>query len=288
MVLDTLRSWLPVKRARPPVVAVLRLHGVIGPQQGPFRPSLNLAALAGAIEHAFKLKGIKAVALSINSPGGAPVQSALIHDRIRALAAEKKLPVYAFCEDVAASGGYWIACAGDEIHANATSIVGSIGVISAGFGFTEMIEKIGVKRRLYTAGEKKSLLDPFLPENPDDVARLKTIQAELHEAFKTHVRRRREGRLRDDESRLFNGDFWTGEKALELGLIDGVGDLRSVMRERYGDKVRLRVVQAGRNWLQRRLGIGATPSWEEGFAGDVAHGLFAAAETRALWSRFGL
>lgn len=288
MVLDTLRSWIPIKRARPPVVAVLRLHGVIGPQQGPFRPSLNLAALAGAIEHAFKLKGIKAVALSINSPGGAPVQSALIHDRIRALAAEKKLPVYAFCEDVAASGGYWIACAGDEIHANATSIVGSIGVISAGFGFTEMIEKIGVKRRLYTAGEKKSLLDPFLPESPDDVARLKTIQAELHEAFKAHVRRRREGRLKDDESRLFNGDFWTGEKALELGLIDGVGDLRGVMRERYGDKVRLRVVQAGRSWLQRRLGIGATPGWEEGVAGDVAHGLFAAAETRALWSRFGL
>ncbi len=288
MVLDTLRSWIPIKRARPPVVAVLRLHGVIGPQQGPFRPSLNLAALAGAIEHAFKLKGIKAVALSINSPGGAPVQSALIHDRIRALAAEKKLPVYAFCEDVAASGGYWIACAGDEIHANATSIVGSIGVISAGFGFTEMIEKIGVKRRLYTAGEKKSLLDPFLPESPDDVARLKTIQAELHEAFKAHVRRRREGRLKDDESRLFNGDFWTGEKALELGLIDGVGDLRGVMRERYGDKVRLRVVQAGRSWLQRRLGIGATPSWEEGVAGDLAHGLFAAAETRALWSRFGL
>lgn len=288
MVLDTLRSWIPIKRARPPVVAVLRLHGVIGPQQGPFRPSLNLAALAGAIEHAFKLKGIKAVALSINSPGGAPVQSALIHDRIRALAAEKKLPVYAFCEDVAASGGYWIACAGDEIHANSTSIVGSIGVISAGFGFTEMIEKIGVKRRLYTAGEKKSLLDPFLPENPEDVTRLKTIQSELHEAFKAHVRRRREGRLKDDESRLFNGDFWTGEKALELGLIDGVGDLRSVMRERYGDKVRLRVVQAGRSWLQRRLGIGSTPSWEEGFAGDFAHGLFAAAETRALWSRFGL
>ena len=288
MVLDTLRSWIPIKRARPPVVAVLRLHGVIGPQQGPLRPSLNLSALAGAIEHAFKLKGIKAVALSINSPGGAPVQSALIHDRIRALAAEKKLPVYAFCEDVAASGGYWIACAGDEIHANATSIVGSIGVISAGFGFTEMIEKIGVKRRLYTAGEKKSLLDPFLPENPEDVTRLKTIQGELHEAFKAHVRRRREGRLKDDESRLFNGDFWTGEKALELGLIDGVGDLRSVMRERYGDKVRLRVVQAGRSWLQRRLGIGSTPSWEEGFAGDFAHGLFAAAETRALWSRFGL
>ncbi len=288
MVLDTLRSWIPIKRARPPVVAVLRLHGVIGPQQGPLRPSLNLAALAGAIEHAFKLKGIKAVALSINSPGGAPVQSALIHDRIRALAAEKKLPVYAFCEDVAASGGYWIACAGDEIHANATSIVGSIGVISAGFGFTEMIEKIGVKRRLYTAGEKKSLLDPFLPENPEDVARLKTIQAELHEAFKAHVRRRREGRLKDDENRLFNGDFWTGEKALELGLIDGVGDLRTVMRERYGDKVRLRVVQAGRSWLQRRLGIGAAPSWDEGFAGDFAHGLFAAAETRTLWSRFGL
>jgi serine protease SohB len=274
----------------PPTVAVLRLTGVIG-QVGPLRAGLSLARLAPAIDRAFSLSNVRAVALAINSPGGSPAQSSLIARRIRQLAREKNVPVVAFAEDVAASGGYWLACAADEIYADLNSVVGSIGVISAGFGFTEMIEKIGIERRIYTSGERKSMLDPFRPERPEDVERLKIIQAEIHDGFKAWVRERRGDRLKAGPEILFNGEFWTGQRALDLGLIDGIDDLRSAMRRRFGDHVRLRVVGGERSWLRRRLQAGgysdddARPSilpinWADDLLGAV--------EARALWSRFGL
>ena len=267
----------------PPLVAVLRLTGVIG-AMGPLRPGLTLARLAGQIERAFKMKDVKAVALSVNCPGGSPVQSALIAQRIRALAEEKEVKVYAFAEDVAASGGYWLACAADEIFANESSIVGSIGVISQGFGFKELIERHGIERRVHTSGDRKSMLDPFLDEEPKDVNRLKAIQKEIHESFKENVRQRRGDRLKANERTLFSGEFWTGAKGLELGLVDGLGELRQVMRERYGEKVRLRLVDGEPKWWRRRLGLELAATGP----GDWAAGLVAAAEERALWSRFGL
>ncbi|MDP6688121.1 MAG: S49 family peptidase [Alphaproteobacteria bacterium] len=285
MNMDGILSRLPIKalRDRVPLVPVLRLDGVIAAQGSPLRPALNIAALAGPIERAFAMKGARAVALAINSPGGSPVQSALLHDRIRLLADEKELPVYVFCEDVAASGGYWIACAGDEIYASEGSIIGSIGVIAATFGFEGALEKLGIERRLFTAGDKKSLLDPFLPMEEDDQKRLAALQKEIHDSFKRHVRTRREGRLKAGERKLFSGEFWTGTKAEGLGLIDGIGDLKSVMREKFGDKVRLPVVGADKSWLQRRLGLGSRLP-EINLAGD----LLATAEVRAIWARYGL
>ena len=272
-------------RAAKPQVAVLRLAGVIAPM-GPWRGGLSIAGLAGPIERAFGLKPLAAVALAVNSPGGAAAQSALIATRIRALAQEKGVPVIAFVEDVAASGGYWLAAAADEIYASETSIVGSIGVISASFGFHELIQRLGIRRRLYTAGERKSLLDPFLEENPADVARLRAIQAEMHEAFKAHVRARRAGKLKASEEALFNGEFWTGKRALELGLTDGIGEMRETLRLRFGEKVRLRPIGGGRSWLRRRLGLAAEGflSSSEGWAPE----LLSALEARALWARFGL
>ncbi|HEX7005708.1 MAG TPA: S49 family peptidase [Alphaproteobacteria bacterium] len=268
-----------------PVVAVLRLHGIIG-RVGPVRTGITLAGLASVIERAFRMRHLKAVALTINSPGGSPVQSALIHTRIRALAEEKGIPILAFAEDVAASGGYWLACAGDEIYANENSIVGSIGVVSAGFGFPEMLKRLGIERRVYTSGERKAILDPFRPEDAEDVAHLRAIQGDIHESFKTLVRTRRGKRLKGAEKELFSGAFWTGRKALELGLIDGIGDLRTVARDRFGHKVRLKVVEPGRGWLRRRLGIAAPDRMAD--AGIWADRLIAAVEERFLWNRFGL
>ena len=264
---------------RAPLVPVVRLSGVIG-QIGPGRRGLTLAALTNSIEHAFKVPRAKCVALAVNSPGGSPVQSALIAKRIRALSDEKKLPVVAFCEDVAASGGYWLACAADEVYAEGSSIVGSIGVVSASFGFPDLLERIGVERRVHTSGDRKAMLDPFRPENPKDVKHLKAIQEDIHEQFKSYVRERRAERLNASEKTLFNGEFWTGQKALELGLIDGIGDLRSVMRERFGERVRFRLMTRPRGWLQRRLGIERETS--------LAHDFIASIEERAIWSRYGL
>ena len=281
----SLLGRLPIGRFKepPPVVAVIRLAGVIG-ALGPLRMGLTLSGLAGQIERAFKLPRLKAVALAVNSPGGAPVQAALIGGRIRALAEEKEIPVIAFAEDVAASGGYWLACAADEIYADGNSIIGSIGVISSGFGFHELLQRVGVERRLHTAGDKKSLLDPFTAEDPKDVARLKSLQKEIHESFKDQVRERRGERLKGSEKVLFSGEFWTGRKALELGLIDGLGDLRGVLRERYGEKLRLKRVDGVRPWWRRRLPAGsALPAPQ-----DWAAGLLAAVEERAFWSRYGL
>ncbi|WP_193370184.1 S49 family peptidase [Pelagibius marinus] len=284
-------EWL--RRPRPEV-AVLRLSGVIG-GFGPLRSGMSLASLEPLIERAFAQPRLKAVALVINSPGGSPAQSALISKRVRDLAQEKDMPVLAFCEDVAASGGYWLACAADEIFVQPTSIVGSIGVITSGFGFPELLEKVGVERRVYTAGEHKSTLDPFKPENPEDVARLKALQLELHEIFKEMVRDRRGQRLKAEEAELFSGEFWAGGKAVELGLADSLGDLRQVLRDRFGKRVRLRRIQ-GPKRLLRRLGLGRGRAdaglalWADGFPApeDWAAGLLAAAEERALWSRFGL
>ncbi|MCG5241062.1 S49 family peptidase [Azospirillum doebereinerae] len=296
MSLHSLLAKLPFGpwRNAGPVVSVVRLSGVIG-QGGAFRPGLTLAGVAPLLERAFAPKGQAAVALIVNSPGGSPVQSALIAKRIRDLAEEKKLPVLAFCEDAAASGGYWLACAADEIWADESSVVGSIGVVSAGFGMHELLERHGIERRLYTAGDKKVLLDPFSPEREDGVAHLKSIQADIHDAFKAMVRTRRGARLTGPEDLLFSGSFWAGRKAKELGLVDGLGDLRGVLRGRFGDKVRLRVVQAERG-LMRKLGMRAGlggPALDVSLgAQSLAEALPAAAvaavEERALWSRLGL
>lgn len=288
MRLRSLLRWLPIKRFRhpPPVVAVVRLSGIIG-AIGPFRRGLALSTLAATLERAFKLDGVKAVALAINSPGGSAVQSALIARRIRALATEHKLQVFAFAEDVAASGGYWLATAADEIFADEASIVGSIGVISAGFGFPELLQRWGIERRVYTAGESKNGLDPFLPERADEVRHLKQLQADVHEAFRRQVRERRAGKLKAAEDDLFNGRFWSGRTALGLGLIDGLGDLRATMQQRFGDKVRLQLVGESRHWWQRRLGLpGVSARAHE--VDHIVGAALAAIEERSCWSRYGL
>lgn len=299
MSLKSLLAKLPFGpwRKAGPLVSVVRLTGVIG-QGGPLRSGLTLAGVAPLLERAFAPKDQKAVALIVNSPGGSPVQSALIAKRIRDLAEEKKLPVFAFCEDAAASGGYWLACAADEIWADESSIVGSIGVVSSGFGLHGLIERHGIERRLYTAGDKKVLLDPFSPEREDGVAHLKALQADVHEAFKAMVRSRRGTRLTGPEEELFSGAFWAGRRALALGLIDGLGDIRSVMRGRFGEKVRLRVVQQERGMLRRlglRAGMGSgygnAPALEAGAHEAFADALVAAARTSlddwAAWAKLG-
>jgi signal peptide peptidase SppA len=275
----------------PPVVSVVKLAGTIAPRARLSSGGLSLEGLTGTLTRAFEGAGVKAVALAINSPGGSPAQSTLIHDRIRALAAEKKLPVFAFAEDVAASGGYMLACAADEIFATESSILGSIGVIAATFGFEKLIEKAGIERRLFTAGGRKSLLDPFLPVDAEDVARLKAVQNDIHDSFKALVRARRGSRLAAPEDELFSGEFWTGKRAIQLGLADGIGDLRSEMRRRYGEDVVFRVLSPER----RRFGFlpsGVTA--ERGPAllrlgpGGIFEDVLAHLEARAIWSRFGL
>ncbi len=272
--------FLPLRfRKSVSVVTVVRLHGAIGTGT-PLRPALSMKDVNGLLERAFAKKGIAAVALSVNSPGGSAVQSALIHRRIRALAEEHALPVYVFCEDVAASGGYWLACSGDEIYADDSSIVGSIGVIAAGFGFVEALAKLGIERRVYTAGENKSVLDPFKPEKTEDIKRLLALQADVHDAFKSLVRSRRQGKLKGEESELFSGDFWSGRQALDHGLIDGIGHLHDVLRQKFGDKLVLRPITAPHGLL-RRFGIGID-------GGEIAASALDSLETRALWARFGL
>lgn len=284
--LDRLRPYLariPIEALRnpAPVVAVLRLSGPIGAVGG-FRRGLSLARLAPVIERAFKLANLKAVALAINSPGGSAVQSALIAQRIRVLAAEREVPVIAFVEDVAASGGYWLACAADEIFAQPSSIVGSIGVIAAGFGAADLIGRLGIQRRVYTAGARKAMLDPFRPENADDVARLHAIQADIHGQFQDWVRERRGLRLKGSDDELFSGEFWTGRRGLELGLVDGLDDLRAAMRKRFGERVALRLVSGERGLWRMPWRVRA----ELGEA--LVEETLTAIETRALWQRYGL
>ncbi|MBX3446359.1 MAG: S49 family peptidase [Parvibaculaceae bacterium] len=290
-----LRSRIAPDWKPKPVVAVVRLSGTIGPSQ-PLRGGLNLAGVAPALEAAFSMRGVRAVALLINSPGGSPVQSSLIYKRIRALAEEKSLPVYAFAEDVAASGGYMIACAADEIYADESSILGSIGVVSAGFGFTGLIEKLGVERRVHTAGESKAMLDPFQPEKPEEVARLEALQRDVHAYFKKLVSEARGTRLKADDPEIFSGAFWAGAGAVERGLADGIADLRSKMRELFGSEVKLKLVTSRAPWWRPSGGGGIGSSRAEGlfqrlgagFAAELGDGLIAAAERRSLWSRFGL
>ena len=265
-------------RKSSPLIHVVRLDGPIVAERG-LRPTLSGKGMEPVLTKAFR-KGIAGVALAINCPGGSPVQSAIIARRIRELAAEHKVPVYAFCEDVAASGGYWLACAADEIYADENSIVGSIGVISMGFGFPEAIKKLGVERLVHTAGDNKSQLDPFQPEKPEDVARLEGLLSEMHESFKAMVRERRAGKLKGEEKELFSGLYWRGEKAQALGLTDGVGHLNDVLRRKFGEKVQIKVISAASGWGLRRIGM-ANPS-------DLPEAALDALERRAWWSRFGL
>ncbi len=278
---DRARSRLPVQQWRDPapVVSLLRLSGVIG-HVGPAGTGMTLAGYERAIERAFRSRHVVAVALAINSPGGSPVQSAMIAERIRQLAAEKNIPVFAFAEDVAASGGYWLACAADEIFANENSIIGSIGVISAGFGFAGVIERLGIERRVHKMGERKGMFDPFVDESPADIGRLHSIQADMHDSFKRMVRACRGDRLNGPDDELFEGDIWTGSQALALGLIDGIGDARSVMRERFGERVRLRAIQPRASTIRRLLGRRS--------AASGALEVLAAVEEWAHWRRFGL
>ncbi|MFO1131331.1 MAG: S49 family peptidase [Hyphomicrobiales bacterium] len=276
-----LTRFIPLRwRKSVPVVNHVALNGAIGIGT-PLRPALTLKSLNPVLERAFTRKGLAAVAISINSPGGSPVQSALIHARIRELAEQNKVPVLVFCEDVAASGGYWLACAGDEVYADESSVVGSIGVISAGFGFVEAIRKLGVERRVHTAGENKSMLDPFKPERPEDVEHLLSLQADIHSAFKALVKARRGARLTGDEREIFSGAFWSGRQALARGLVDGIGHMHQVLKARFGDKLVLRTVQPHQGWGLKRLGFASQ-------ATDIAGNTLEALETRALWSRFGL
>jgi signal peptide peptidase SppA len=269
-----------------PLVPVVRLSGVIG-LSTPLKPGLTLANVARPLERAFGMRKARAIALLINSPGGSPVQSHLIYRRIRQLAAEKKVRVIAFAEDVAASGGYMIACAADEIICDSSSIVGSIGVVGGSFGFAKLMDKLGIERRLYTSGEHKAMLDPFLPENPEDVDRLKAVQREIHEGFIELVKQSRGGRLKGPEQTLFSGEYWTGSTAVALGLADGIGDLRSVMRERFGEDVATPLISSPRSWLGRpQAGVAILQqlSQPNGFAQEMISAL----EERAIWSRYGL
>ncbi|WP_108518518.1 S49 family peptidase [Bradyrhizobium algeriense] len=288
--IDRVKQLIPAKFRRDvPVVPVVRLSGVIGAVT-PLRPGLTLAGIAKTLERAFATKHAKAVALVINSPGGSPVQSRQIYLRIRQLAAEKKLPVLVFVEDVAASGGYMIACAGDEIFCDPSSILGSIGVVGGGFGFQDLLKRIGVERRLYTAGEHKATLDPFLPENPDDVARLKALQREIHAIFIALVKGSRGARLKGTEDLLFTGEYWAGEKSVSLGIADKIGDIRSTLRERYGEKVLTPVIAPASGMLsgllgRRSPGAGSLAAFDG--IGGLPDDLISALETRAIWAKFG-
>src|SRR6266851_2160318 len=281
---DRLMEFLPARLRRgTAVVPVVRLSGLIGAVT-PLRPGMSLAGVARTLERAFAMRNAKAVALVINSPGGSPVQSRQIYLRIRQLAAEKKLPVLVFVEDVAASGGYMIACAGDEIFCDPSSIMGSIGVVGGAFGFQDLIKKIGVERRLYTAGAHKAMLDPFLPENPDDVARVKALQREIHAIFIALVKQSRGSRLKGADHVLFTGEYWAGETSVSLGLADAIGDLRSTLRARYGEKVLTPVIAPATGMLsslfgRKSAGAGGTLGQLDGIAG-LPDELISALETR--------
>lgn len=286
------RRFLPkALRSKTTLVPVLRLEGVIG-GGGRFSKGLSLAGVAGPLKKLFSFDG-PVVAISVNSPGGSPVQSRLIHDRIRKLAAEKDKEVIIFVEDVGASGGYMLAVAGDEILCDPSSILGSIGVISAGFGLDRVIERWGVDRRVYTAGEKKLALDPFSPEKADDIKRLKTIQQEIHDSFVGLVKERRAGHLREeDEASLFTGEFWAGHKAVELGLADKVQNLDEAMKERFGDKMKLVLVPSSRRGIfaafRSQTGMSALNASPSDLADGMVDGLLSRIEERGHWGRFGL
>jgi len=287
---DKLMQYLPARfRPGTAVVPVVRLSGVIGAVT-PLRPGMTLAGVARVLERAFSYRNAKAVALVINSPGGSPVQSRQIYLRIKQLAAEKKLPVLVFVEDVAASGGYMIACAGDEILCDPSSILGSIGVVGGSFGFQEAIKRLGIERRLYTAGAHKAMLDPFLPENPEDVAKLKALQREIHQIFIALVKESRGARLKGSDDTLFTGEYWAGKSSIALGLADSIGDLRSTLRARFGEKVLTPVIAQPTGLLSSLLGRKSPGAGQlsamESMAG-LPDELISAVETRAIWAKFG-
>jgi serine protease SohB len=286
-VIDLFAGLVPRRfRSDIPVVPVVRISGVIGVVT-PLRPGLLLSTIARSLERAFNVPRARAVALIINSPGGSPAQSHLIFRRIRQLAEEKRIPVLAFLEDIGASGGYMLACAADEIICDQFSIVGSIGVVGGTFGFPKLMEKLGIERRLYSSGDRKVMLDPFLPEKAEDVKRIKAIQRDFHERFIALVKARRAERLHGPEKMLFSGEFWTADKAIELGLADHIGDLRSTLRERYGEKVYTPLISAERSLFGRRLpGVNLI----DALAGHpgLADDFVSAMEARALWGRYGL
>ncbi len=262
-----------------PVVAHLRLSGVIG-NVGRFQQGLSYASHHEIIKKAFSLKKIKAVAISINSPGGSPVQSHLLYSLIRKLAEEKKVKVITFAEDVAASGGYMLACAGDEIYANASSIVGSIGVIYSGFGFQDLIKKAGVERRVHTAGKSKSILDPFMEEKPEDIQKLKAIQEDLHKEFIQLVKSSRKEKISSaSDDTLFNGEFWAGSKAKELGLVDGIGNVFQVLEDQFGTEVKIKNFEKQEGWLKKKLSSSMS---------DAVSSAITELETRSIWNKFGL
>ena len=274
----------PLTDGDKPLVTVVDLTGVIGDSGGPGRKALNLSRIENTLEEAFKPDSLAAVALSINSPGGSPVQSRLIHNTIRRLAAKNKTPVLAFIEDVGASGGYILALAGDEIYADESSVVGSIGVIAASFGFQDAIEKLGVERRVHTAGESKSQLDPFKPEDEADVKRLESILNELHEHFISLVKERRGDKLKPAED-TFSGAFWTAEPAKSRGLIDGIAQLGDFLRTRFGDDVKIKKISTEKTSLLGRL-IGANAKLTTGLVD--ADELLDTAQKRSIWARYGL
>ncbi|NCT41528.1 MAG: S49 family peptidase [Alphaproteobacteria bacterium] len=262
-----------------PKVAIIRMSGVIA-DAGMKRGGISYHKYRSSIKDAFDVFDLKAVALVINSPGGSPAQSQLLGDYIRRLADEKDVPVYAFIEDVAASGGYCLACAADEIYGVSSSIAGSIGVISSGFGFQELIHKHGVERRVHTAGKDKSFLDPFLHEKPEDVLRLKSLQEDLHEIFKDWVRERRGDRLTGDDKEMFEGQFWTADKAIDLGILDGIGEVRSFAQEKFGEDIKFAEFTPDKSFMPSLLGMEAKASLPD----DIAE----AVETKAAWARFGV
>ncbi len=263
-------------------VAVFRLDGVIG-KAGSFKSGLTLDSTNDLIEKMFKMDNLDAICLSINSPGGSPVQAELIASRIIALGKEKDIPVYSFVEDVAASGGYWLACAGEKIYASRSSIVGSIGVISSGFGFHEAIEKLGIERRVYTAGKTKSVLDPFQPAKKADIDAIKKLQQEIHGHFISAVKKRRAGRLTQSDDFLFNGAFWSGQMALDYGLIDGIDNLYSFIKKHYGDNTKIIYITQKQSWFKKKLNIGKEG---QSFAEELSEGVLNSIEQRLISSKF--
>ena len=276
---------IPIFRKPKPVVAVLRFSGVIGQVGNPIRQGIYADGFIKPIEQAFNLKNLVCVAVQINSPGGSPVQSSLIFKRIRSLAEEKDVPVIAFAEDAAASGGYLLACAADEIFADESSIIGSIGVVSSGFGFVELLEKLGIERRVYTAGKSKAMLDPFKEEKVEDVTRLKELQEDVHDTFKSIVKSRRGGRIVVSDEEVYTGAFWTGRRANEMGLIDGIGELTKTMQEKYGEKVVFKPVGEKKSWLKQRLSASRLMGFGQK---HWLNQVIPVIEEKILWNRLGL
>ncbi|NRB11170.1 MAG: S49 family peptidase [Rickettsiaceae bacterium] len=278
---DQILSFLPFGFSSKPVIAMLRLEGIIG-RVSNYKSGLSISVLNKLIEKTFKVDKLTAVCLLINSPGGSPVQSELICSRIMKLAEEKEIPVFSFVEDVAASGGYWLACAGSKIFASKSSIIGSIGVVSASFGFHEAISKLGVERRVYTQGKNKSVLDPFSEAKSSDVKIIKNLQKNIHEHFIDHVKTRRAGKLTQDDDILFNGEFWTGQTALDFGLIDGIDDVYSFIHKHYGTNAKIEYIEHKQSWLKQKLGL------SNDFASSLSENLIDNAEEKLIKNKFNL